>query len=186
VEVGVGLVPAGGGHLFMLERVLEGIGKPVLSNMPFIQGAFETIAMAKVGGSAEEARALKYLRPWDQVEIQKGLQLRTAKRMALALADTGYRPPLPGSFALPGKDGSATLRTVLHNYKLTHWISDHDEKVSSHIATILCGGDTTVNNPVSEETILELERAAFMSLCGEAKTQERIEFMLVKGKPLRN
>ncbi len=74
----------------------------------------------------------------------------------------------------------------LNNMQLTHWISEHDAKIATHVATILCGGDTTVRNPVSEETILDLERAAFLSLCGEAKTQERIAFMLDRGKPLRN
>jgi 3-hydroxyacyl-CoA dehydrogenase len=182
----VGLVPAGGGHLFMLERVLAGIDKPIGSNLPFIQRAFETIAMAKVSTSAEEARDLKFLRPFDKIEISRDLQLHTAKRMALALYEEGYRPPLAASFELPGKDGIATLRMILHNMKITNWVTEHDEKIATHIATILCGGDTTINNPVGEQQILDLEREAFLSLCGEVKTQERIAFMLEKGKPLRN
>jgi len=186
IEFGVGLVPAGGGHLFMLERVLAGIDKPVASNLPFLQHAFETIAMAKVSTSAEEARELKFLRPFDKVEISREQQLFRAKRMALALHEEGYKPPLPTSFALPGKDGIATLRMILHNMKLTNWVTDHDVKIATHIATILCGGDTTINNPVSERRILDLEREAFLSLCGEIKTQERIAFMLEKGKPFRN
>ncbi|NWG00463.1 MAG: enoyl-CoA hydratase/isomerase family protein, partial [Thermoanaerobaculaceae bacterium] len=186
IEVGVGLVPAGGGHVFMLERVLEGIDEPVLSNLPFLRKAFETIAMAKVATSAEEARELKYLRPWDHVELNRDQQLWTAKRMAIAMAEEGYRPPLPRTFQLPGREGIATFKMFLHNMKLTHWISAHDEKIATHIATILCGGDTTINNPVSEETILDLEREAFLSLCGEPKTQERIKYMLLNNKPLRN
>jgi 3-hydroxyacyl-CoA dehydrogenase len=186
VEVGVGLVPAGGGHVFMLERVLEGVDEPVLSNLPFLRKAFETIAMAKVATSGEEARELKYLRPFDHIEMNRDQQLWTAKRMAIALAEEGYRPPLPRNFNLPGHEGVATIRMMLHNMKITHWISSHDEKVATHVGNILCGGDTTINNPVSEETILDLEREAFLSLCGEPKTQERIQYMLLNNKPLRN
>jgi 3-hydroxyacyl-CoA dehydrogenase len=186
VEVGVGLIPGGGGHLFMLDRVLDGNDEPVLSNLPFLRKAFETIAMAKVATSAEEARELKYLRPWDHVELNRDQQLWTAKRMAIALAEEGYRPPLPRQFSLPGKEGLATFEMFLHNMKLTHWISSHDAKIATHVATILCGGDTTIANPVSEETILDLEREAFLSLCGEPKSQERIKFMLLNNKPLRN
>ena len=186
IEVGVGLLPAGGGHVFMLERMLEGVTEPILSNLPFLRRAFETIAMAKVATSGDEAFDLGYLRPYDKVELNRDQQLWTAKRMAIGLAEEGYRPPLPRSFYLPGKDGLATIQMFLHNMKLTHWISAHDEKVGSYIGNILCGGDTTINNPVSEETILELEREAFVSLCGEPKTQERIQYMLLNNKPLRN
>jgi 3-hydroxyacyl-CoA dehydrogenase len=186
IEVGVGIVPAGGGHVFMLERVLEGVDEPILSNLPYLRKAFETIAMAKVGTSAEEARELKYLRPFDHVEMNRDQQLWTAKRMAIALAEEGYRPPLPRTFALPGRDGVATIRMMLHNMKITHWISSHDEKIATHVGTILCGGDTTISNPVSEQAILDLEREAFLSLCGEPKTQERIQYMLLNNKPLRN
>ncbi len=186
IEVGVGLVPAGGGHVFMLERVLDGVDEPVLSNLPFLRKAFEDIAMAKVATSAEEARELKYLRPYDHVEMNRDQQLWTAKRMAIALAEEGYRPPLPRKFNLPGREGLATIQMLLHNMKITHWISSHDEKIATHVGNTLCGGDTTINNPVSEETILDLEREAFLSLCGEPKSQERITYMLLNNKPLRN
>jgi 3-hydroxyacyl-CoA dehydrogenase len=186
IEVGVGLVPAGGGHVFMLERVLDGVDEPVLSNLPFLRRAFEDIAMAKVATSAEEARELKYLRPYDHVEMNRDQQLWTAKRMAIALAEEGYRPPLPRKFNLPGREGLATIQMLLHNMKITHWISSHDEKIATHVGNTLCGGDTTINNPVSEETILDLEREAFLSLCGEPKSQERITYMLLNNKPLRN
>ena len=186
IEVGVGLLPAGGGHLFLLERVLEGVDEPVLSNLPFLKRAFENIAMAKVSGSAEEARELRFLRPGDFVEIQRGRQLHTAKEMALSLARRGYRPAAPRSFALPGRDGAATFEMFLHNLRLTHWASDHDAKIGRAVARILCGGDTTLACPVSEETLLALELEAFLSLCGEEKTQARIACMLETGKPLRN
>ncbi len=186
VEVGVGVIPAGGGCLFMLERVLEGVDEPILSQIPFIRTAFENIGMAKVATSGEEARDRKFLRAFDKVEINRDRQLWTAKRMAMAMADEGYHPPQPKSYALPGKEGLATLEMMLHNMKLTHWISSHDEKIATHLGRILTGGDTTINDPVSEQTILDLEREAFLSLCGEPKTQDRIKYMLVNNKPLRN
>jgi len=186
VEVGVGVIPAGGGCWAMLERVLEGIDEPVLSNLPFIRIAFENIGMAKVATSGEEARDRKFLRPSDKVEINRDQQLWTAKRMAIAMAEEGYTPPLPKKLALPGREGLATLEMMLHNMKLTHWISSHDEKIARHLGNILTGGDTTINDPVDEQTILDLEREAFLSLCGEPKTQDRISYMLVNNKPLRN
>jgi len=186
VEIGVGLVPAGGGHVFMLERVLEGVTKPFNENMPQIQKAFETIAMAKTSTSAEEGRDLGFLRPQDHVELNRDRQLWTAKRMALGMAEVGYRPPLPRTFQLPGRKGIATLGMGLHNMEITHWISEHDKTIATHVARILCGGDTTINSPVTEQQILDLELEAFLSLCGEPKTHERIEHMLKTGKPLRN
>jgi len=186
VEVGVGLIPAGGGCWGMLERVLEGVDEPVLSNLPFIRIAFENIGMAKVATSGEEARDRKFLRPSDKVEINRDQQLWTAKRMAIAMSEEGYTPPLPKKLHLPGREGLATLEMMLHNMKLTHWISSHDEKIARHLGRILTGGDTTINDTVDEQTILDLEREAFLSLCGEPKTQDRISYMLVNNKPLRN
>ena len=186
VEVGVGLIPAGGGCMFMTERVLEGIDEPVLSNLPFIRIAFENIGMAKVATSGDEARERKFLRPQDRVELNRDRQLWAAKRMAIGMAEEGYLPPLPKTFALPGKEGLATLKMMLYNMKLTHWISSHDEKIATHLGRILTGGDTTINDPVDEQTLLDLEREAFLSLCGEPKTQDRISYMLVNNKPLRN
>lgn len=186
IEVGVGLVPAGGGHVFMIERVLQNVDEPILSNLPFLRRAFEAIAMAKVGTSAEEAREIGYLRPFDHVELNRDRQLWTAKRMAIALAEEGYRPPLPRTFALPGRECLATIQMFLHNLKITHQISAHDEKIATHVGNILCGGDTTLANPVSEQAVLDLERDAFLSLIGEPKSQDRIKYMLLNNKPLRN
>jgi 3-hydroxyacyl-CoA dehydrogenase len=186
VEVGVGLIPAGGGCRFFIERVLEGIDTPILSNLPFIRQVFETIGMAKVATSGEEARDFKFLRPCDVVEVNRDQQLWTAKRMAIAMADEGYRPPLPKKFHLPGREGIATLEMFLHNMKVSHWISSHDQTVARQLSKVICGGDTTINDPVDEQTILDLEREAFLSLCGEPKTQDRIKYMLVNNKPLRN
>ncbi len=188
VEVGVGLIPAGGGCLFMLERMLEynAATKTVLSNLPFIQKAFENIGMAKVATSGEEARDLGILRPWDKVVVNRDEQLHVAKQMAIGMAEEGYRPPQPKTFYLPGKEGVATIKMMLHNMKLTHWVSSYDTVVGTHLANILCGGDTTIHEPVTEQQILDLEREAFLSLCGEPKTQDRIKYMLANNKPLRN
>jgi len=186
VEVGVGLIPAGGGCLYMLERVLANIDKPVLSNLPFIQKAFENIGMAKVATSGEEGKDFGYLRPYDQVEINRDKQLDSAKQRVLGMARAGYRPPMPLSFKLPGEEGLATLKMMLHNMKLNHWVSSYDVTVATRLGRILTGGDTTINDPVGEETILDLEREAFLSLLGEPKTQDRIKYMLVNNKPLRN
>ena len=186
VEAGVGLVPGACGHLRVLEHVLEGIDEPMSSNLPFLQKAFELIAMAKVSTSAENARELRFLRAVDHIELNRDRQLWTAKRMVIALDEEGYRPPLPRTYQLPGRDGIVTFEAFLHNMQLTHWASPHDVKIGTHIATVLCGGDTTLANPVTEERILELEREAFLSLCGEPKTQQRIEHMLKTNKPLRN
>ena len=186
VEVGVGLIPAGGGCYFMLERVLEGVDSPILSNLPFLQVAFENIGMAKVATSAEEAKERKYLRQSNHIEMNPDQQLWTAKRMAMGMADVGYVSPQPKKLRLPGREGLATIKMMLHNMKLTHWVSSHDEKIGQHLGNILSGGDTTINHPVDRATILDLEREAFLSLCGEPKTQDRIKYMLLNNKPLRN
>jgi 3-hydroxyacyl-CoA dehydrogenase len=186
VEVGVGLIPAGGGCWFMLERALANVDKPILSNIPFIRKIFETVGMAKVATSGEEAKDFGFLRPYDKVEINPEQQLWTAKRMAIGMAEEGYQPPLPKTYNLPGREGIATIEMFLHNMKVSHWASSHDAKVGLHLANIICGGDTTINDRVDEQTILDLEREAFLSLCGEPKTQDRIKYMLVNNKPLRN
>ncbi len=186
VEVGVGLIPAGGGCWFMIERALANIDKPILSNIPFIRKIFETVGMAKVATSGEEGKDFGFLRDTDKVEINRDQQLWTAKRMAIAMAEEGYRPPLSKSYNLPGREGLATIEMFLHNMKVSHWVSSHDQKVGTHLANIICGGDTTINDPVDQQTILDLEREAFLSLCGEPKTQDRIKYMLVNNKPLRN
>ena len=170
----------------MLERVLEGVDTPILSNLPFLQTAFENIGMAQVATSGEEARDRKYLKPWDVVEINRDRQLYTAKQMVIGMDKVGYLPPRLKTLKLPGAEGLATLKMLLHNMKLTHWVSSHDELVATHLGRILTGGDTTINDPVSEQDVLDLEREAFLSLLGEPKTQDRIKYMLVNNKPLRN
>lgn len=186
VEIGVGVVPGGGGHLFLLDRLLDEFSDPISENLHPLRRAFELIAKATVAASGVEARELGFLRRGDHVELNRDRQLWTAKRMARTAADLGYRPPLPRTFQLPGKKGAATLRMMLHNMRITGWISEYDEHIAGRIADILCGGDTTIAHPVSEQQILDLEREVFLSLCGEERTQARMEHMLKTGKPLRN
>jgi len=165
---------------------LANVDAPILSNLPYIRKIFETVGMAKVATSGEEGKDFGFLRPYDKVEICREQQLWTAKRMAIAMAEEGYQPPLPQTYKLPGKEGVATIEMFLHNMKVSHWASSHDAKVGLHLANIICGGDTTINDPVDQQWILDLEREAFLSLCGEPKTQDRIKYMLVNNKPLRN
>ncbi len=186
VEVGVGLIPGGGGTLDLLIRNLEGIDEPILSNLPFIRNAFETIAMAKVASSGEEAKKMKFLRSNDKIVPNRDLQLHVAKQMVIGMYNEGYEPPKSVKLHLPGLDGVATFKVVLRNLRQTHQITEYEEKIGEKLAYVLCGGDTHISHPLSEEYILELEREAFVSLCGEEKTQERMEYFLKHNKPLRN
>jgi len=188
VEVGVGVIPAGGGCKELLCRVLRGVPADMnVSRMPFIQKAFEQIALAKVSRSAEEARGLMYLRPEDGISIAREKQIGQAKETVLGLAHSGYRPPLPPDYLiLPGRNGIALFEAGLRQFHDGGFATDHDVVVGRHVAKVLCGGDIKPNTKVSEQHILDLECESFLSLCGTEKTQARIEYMLKNGKPLRN
>jgi 3-hydroxyacyl-CoA dehydrogenase len=187
VEVGVGVIPAGGGCLCMLERFCGDLpDDPNIDPMPFIQRAFMNIAMAKVAVGADDARKLGMLRKTDGVTLNRDLLLHDAKQMVLGMARAGYRRPRPINFRLPGENGAAVIRWFVDNMRLGNHISDHDFLIASKLANILCGGDTSTRVKVSQQRIMDLEREAFMSLCGEEKTQARIQHMLQKNKPLRN
>jgi len=187
VEVGVGVIPAGGGCMNMLKRWLAGVpDDPSFDPTPLIKQAFMQIGLAKVATSAEEAREARFLMPQDGVTLLRENLIHDAKQVALGMWRAGYRRPRPATFRLPGKNGSAMFEWYVYNLKAGHMASEHDEKIMRHLAKILCGGDTSVFAPVSEEHILELEREAFLSLCGEPKTQERMQYMLMNNKPLRN
>jgi 3-hydroxyacyl-CoA dehydrogenase len=175
VEMGVGLIPAGGGTKEMALR--HGA-----------KTAFETIAMAKVSTSAAEARKLGYLREGDAVIANRERVLDSARRRARALADEGYAPPRPAELSAPGPSASAeaTLRLGAYLMREAERISDYDLKLAGKLAHVICGGGAPAGAAVSEERLLELEREAFLSLCGEQKTQERIAHMLKTGKALRN
>jgi len=187
VEVGVGLIPGGGGNIEMLARTLQGsIDSPHFVSEPFIRRAFENIAMAKVATSAVEAQEMLFLGPADTFCMNRDDLLYGAKITALSMAETGFRPPLRRYFRLPGKSAGATFAMVIQSMRDGDFISDHDQKIALKLAHILTGGDCSPRELVSEDYLLELEKEAFLSLCGEAKTLERIAYMLEHNKPLRN
>jgi 3-hydroxyacyl-CoA dehydrogenase len=148
---------------------------------------FENIALAKVSTSAYEARDLRLLRPSDGITMNRERVLHDARERALALAESGYKPPLPlTDIAAPGESVLAALKLGIYMLRQGEYASDHDMTVATHLAEVLCGGALTPGTPVSEEYLLDLEREHFLKLCGEKKTQDRIAHTLKTGKPLRN
>jgi 3-hydroxyacyl-CoA dehydrogenase len=188
VEIGAGLIPAGGGTKNTLARWLEHVPADMaVDRFPFIQKAFELIGMATVSFSAEQARDNKHLRLTDRVVLNRDDQLSEAKRMVIGMWAGGYRPPSPpDTLVLPGAPGLATFKMGLHNMRLGKFITDYEYNIASKLAKVLTGGDIEPWSAVTEQHILDLECEAFMSLVGEAKTQERMQNLLMKGKPLRN
>jgi 3-hydroxyacyl-CoA dehydrogenase len=189
VEVGVGIIPAGGGTKEMLVRALDSIPKGVddADPFPFVKRAFETIALAKVATSAEEARALGFLSADDSISMNGDRLIADAKKEVLALAASGYVEPQERKDILAlGAPALATLKLGIHQMKRAGYISDHDAEIGTQLARILTGGDLNHTTRVSEQYLLDLEREAFLSLVGMRKTQERIAHMLKTGKPLRN
>ncbi|HUS65335.1 MAG TPA: 3-hydroxyacyl-CoA dehydrogenase/enoyl-CoA hydratase family protein [Kofleriaceae bacterium] len=187
VEVGVGLIPGGAGCLNLLWRALEGAPDGVDPDVfPFVAQVFKNIATARVATSAGEAVAAGYFRRGEGVSFDRARQLWEAKRRAIGLADAGHHPPVPRSFKLPGESGIATLGLLVNTMIASGHATEHDGVIARKLATVLCGGNSGATHEVSEEEILELEREAFVSLCGEPRTQERIQHMLMQNKPLRN
>ncbi len=187
VEVGVGLIPGGGGNIALLARTLQGaIDDPNFMTEHLIKRAFETVAMAKVSMSAEEARDLMFLKSEDGLCMNRRHLLFSAKQTALGMVKSGFMPPLPRQFRLPGLSAAATFDMVLQSMEDGHFISEHDHKIARKIAHVMTGGDCTPRVPVPEQYLLDLEREAFLSLCGEEKTMARIAYMLEHNKPLRN
>jgi len=194
VETGVGVVPAGGGCKEMLLRALDVVAAvhgTVRAESVELMGAlrrtFETIAMAKVSTSAVEARHIGMLLPSGRITMNRERLLNDAKQAARELAASGYSAPLPRTdIPAPGENMLASLKLGVHVMRQGEFISDHDVKVANWVAYVLCGGPVTPGALVSEQYLLDLEREAFLSLCGEKKTQERIAFTLKSGRPLRN
>jgi 3-hydroxyacyl-CoA dehydrogenase len=194
VETGVGVVPAGGGCKEMLLRALDVVAAvhgTTRNESPELLGAlrriFETIAMAKVSTSAVEARHIGMLLPADRITMNRERLLNDAKESARELAAGGYSAPVPRTdIPAPGENMLASLKLGVHVMRQGEFISDHDVKVANWVAYVLCGGPVTPGTLVSEQYLLDLEREAFLSLCGEKKTQERIAFTLKSGRPLRN
>jgi 3-hydroxyacyl-CoA dehydrogenase len=187
VEVGVGLIPGGAGTLNMLWRALEGVpeGTNVVTQ-EFVVQTFKNIAMAKVATSADEAKAFGYFRKTDGVSFDKARLAAEAKARAVALAASGYHPPAPRAYTLPGDSGIATLSMMIDTLVAGGYASEHDAKIARKLAEVLCGGRGGASHAVTEEEMLELEREAFVSLAGEPKSQERMQHMLMNNKPLRN
>jgi 3-hydroxyacyl-CoA dehydrogenase len=187
VEVGVGLIPAAGGTKEMLARAVEHVPDPRADLMPFVQRVFELIGFAKVATSGPDAMRLGLLRPCDAVTMNRERQIADAKAVALERAREGYRPRTPRTAIPVGGDGlQAALKLGVHLAWRAGRISDHDALLGRTLAWILSGGSLPHQTTVTEQYLLDLEREAFLKLCGERKTLERIQHTLKTGKPLRN
>ncbi|GAB2763038.1 3-hydroxyacyl-CoA dehydrogenase/enoyl-CoA hydratase family protein [Rhabdobacter roseus] len=186
VEVGVGLIPAGGGTKEMAARCsdLYQSGDPELN---ILQNAFMNIAQAKVSASAHEALSMNYLQAKDAIVLNRSRLIAEAKQAALELAENGYTQPLQRSdIKVQGKTGIALFQAGIAQMRLANYISDHDAKIAGKLAYVICGGDLSYPQTVTEQYLLDLEREAFLSLCGEKKTLERMQGLLTGGKPPRN
>jgi 3-hydroxyacyl-CoA dehydrogenase len=198
VEVGVGLLPGGGGCKEMLLRAVDGASvaggrasaEALVGSVEMLgamKKAFETIATAKVATSAHEALGYGFLSDSDRITMNRERVVSDAKARALELARAGYKPPLPRSdIPAPGENLLAALKMGVHLMRQGDFITDYEVQLGGKIAEVLCGGNITPGSPVSEQYLLDLEREGFKSLCGEKKTQERIQYTLKTGKTLRN
>ena len=187
VEVGVGLVPGGGGCMNMLWRALESIPDGTDYDVyHYVTQVFKNIATVRVATSGPEAIEYGYFRHGDGISFDRARQLWEAKKRALAMAEAGYHPPIPRAYKLPGQSGVATVQMLVDSMVAGGHASEHDGKIAMHVANILCGGAGGAAREVTEDHILELECEAFISLCGEPKSQERMQHMLTTNKPLRN
>lgn len=187
VEVGVGLIPGGGGNLMLLRNLYGPFATDRdFDPLPFLKKLFLTIGTAKVATSAEEAREIGFLQRQDGISLNRDFLLSDAKARVLGMADSGFRPPRPTHFRLPGRSGAATVDMMLYDMQVNNQISEYDRHIGQKLAHVITGGDVSAFTPVSEQHLLDLELEAFLSLCGEEKTQDRIAAMLETGKPLRN
>jgi 3-hydroxyacyl-CoA dehydrogenase len=187
VEVGVGLVPGGGGTMNLLWRALEGVPDgATVDTYALATQVFKNVALARVATSADEAKAFGYFRGEDGVSFDRARLLSEAKARAIGLAQAGWHPPAPRAYVLPGESGIATLRFMVSALVDAGQASEHDAKIAGKLAELLCGGVAGASHEVTEDEMLELEREAFVSLCGEPKSQERMQYMLMNNKPLRN
>jgi len=197
--VGVGLLPGGGGCKEMLLRAVDGAsagrggrisGDALAGSIEMLEAmkrAFELIATAKVATSAHEARSLGFLDERDRITMNRERVLSDAKARVLELVRAGYEPPVPRTdIPAPGENLLATLKMGVHMMRQGDYITDYEVKLGGKIAEVLCGGNVTPGSLVSEQYILDLEREGFKSLCGQKKTQERIQYTLKTGKTLRN
>lgn len=187
VEVGAGVVPAGGGSKELLRRILN----PAMridnaEELPFLMRIIETFGMGKVATSAEEARSMGFLSECDRIVANRVHLLAEAKKEVLHLAGTGYIPPLPEKIYAAGRDGLAALQVGIFMFQEGNFMTDHHALIVNKFAHVITGGEISQPAWVSEQYILDLEREAFLSLCGEKKTQERMWHILQTGKPVNN
>jgi 3-hydroxyacyl-CoA dehydrogenase len=187
VELGAGVIPAGGGTKELMRRIVSPPMKTEnVEVLPFLQRAFLQIGQAKVATSAEEARQMAILNPQDRIVLNRDFLLAEAKREVLHMVTAGYHPPAPEPIYAAGRDLLGALRVGVWMFKEGKYITDYDHHVAGKLANVMCGGGLTRPQWVSEQYILDLEREAFLSLCGEEKTQARMWSLLQTGKPLRN
>jgi 3-hydroxyacyl-CoA dehydrogenase len=187
VELGVGVIPAGGGTKELLRRIVNpGMRFTGVDIFPFLQRVFEQIGQAKVATSAEEARQMAILGPADRVVVNREHLLTEAKREAMHMAAAGYHPPAPELIYAGGRESLAALRIGAWTFKEGRYITEYEGVIAGKLANVMAGGDLSRATWVSEQYILDLECEAFLSLCGEEKTQARMFNMLQTGKPLRN
>ncbi|OQP04868.1 enoyl-CoA hydratase/isomerase family protein [Geobacillus sp. 44B] len=187
VEVGVGLIPGGGGNKELYIKHLNSLPNGIDFDLQKIANkVFETIAMAKVSGSAAEARELNFLNQRDGITMNSDHLIYEAKQAVISLYDQGYRPPVRKKVPVVGETGYAALLLGAQSMFHSGYISEHDLKIAKKLAYVIAGGKVPYGTEVDEQYLLDLEREAFLSLIGEPKTQARMQHMLVKGKPLRN
>jgi 3-hydroxyacyl-CoA dehydrogenase len=187
VEVGVGLIPGGGGTMNLVWRSLESIPEGTSAYVyEHVTQVFKNIALAKVATSAVEAQHFGYFRHTDGVSFDRARQLTEAKGRAIGLAEAGYHPPIPRAFRLPGESGIATLGMMVDTLVAGGYATAHDAVIARKLAVVLCGGVAGASRDVTEDEMLDLEREAFLSLCGEQKSLDRMQYMLMNNKPLRN
>jgi len=187
VELGVGVIPAGAGTKEMLRRIVNPVMRIENAEpLAALQKVFLQMGQAKVATSAEEARGMNILSPQDRVVLNRSHLLAEAKKEVLHMLTSGYKPPAPESIYAAGRDTLAALRIGAWMFKEGQYITQYDHHVAGKLAYVMCGGELTRGQWVSEQYILDLERESILSLFGEEKTQARMWSILQSGKPLRN
>lgn len=187
VELGVGLIPGGGGNKELLIRHQEGIPDAVkVDLLPFVQKVYEYIMMATVATSANEAKAYNFLRPTDKISVNRDFLIHDAKNTVLAMLQEGWEPPREKPITVTGKEGMGALLGGIKVFEWGGYITEHERLIGEKLAYALTGGYIEPKTKVSEQFLLDVERRAFLELCAESKTHERIQHMLTAGKPLRN
>lgn len=187
VELGVGLIPAGGGTKELLLRSMKKVRESEEADpLPYLKHVFKTIGLAKVSDSAEKAKELGYLRNSDVIVMNRDLILKTAKEHTRMLANQGYRPPAETKIKLTGRTGFSALNIMLYNMSEGNFASEYDKVLTRKLARILTGGDISESQEVPESVVLKLEREAILECFQDSRTHERMEHMLMTGKPLRN